>query len=228
MTANRIVMSGVSRGLGLAMTAGFVEHGHTVIGCARSPELISELRAKFGAPHCFDVVDVADEQRVTSWATKTLAEGDPPDLLINNAALINENSVLWEVSADEFSQVIDVNIKGVFHMIRHFVPAMVDVGSGVIVNFSSTWGRTTSPEVAPYCATKWAMEGLTRALADDLPQGMAAVPVNPGVINTEMLVSCFGAGAASYPSPQQWAVKAVPFLLGLGPKDSGKPMTVPS
>ena len=84
MSANRIVMSGVSRGLGLAMTAGFVEHGHTVLGCARSPELISELRARFGAPHCFDVVDVTDEQRVMSWATKILTEGDPPDLFLGD------------------------------------------------------------------------------------------------------------------------------------------------
>ena len=69
---------------------------------------------------------------------------------------------------------------------------------GVIVNFSSGWGRSTAPEVAPYCATKWAIEGLTQALAEELPAGMAAVPLNPGIINTEMLQSCFGAGAAGY------------------------------
>jgi hypothetical protein len=56
---------------------------------------------------------------------------------------------------------------------------------------------------------------------------MAAVPVIPGIIDTEMLRSCFGADAGSYPGPGAWAEKAVPFLLGLGPKDNGKPMEVP-
>ncbi|MGA2621601.1 MAG: hypothetical protein ABSF26_28705 [Thermoguttaceae bacterium] len=60
-----------------------------------------------------------------------------------------------------------------------------------------------------------------------LPHGMAAVPVIPGIIDTAMLRSCFGADAARYPDPAAWAEKAVPFLLGLGPKDNGKPMEVP-
>ncbi len=111
-------------------------------------------------------------------------------------------------------------------MIRHFAPAMVQAGAGVIVNFSSGWGRSTSAEVAPYCATKWAIEGLSRALAQELPKGMAAVPLNPGVIDTDMLRGIFGEAARSYPSAQQWAKLAVPFLLGLGPKDNGKPLTV--
>ena len=122
-----------------------------------------------------------------------------PDLLLNNAATINPNAPLWKVSADEFSYVIDVNIKGVANVIRHFVPRMIERGSGVIVNFSSGWGRSTSPEVAPYCATKWAIEGLTRALAQELPAGMAAIPLNPGIINTDMLQSCFGESADDFP-----------------------------
>jgi len=97
----------------------------------------------------------------------------------------------------------------------------------VIANFSSGWGRSTSPEVAPYCATKYAVEGLTLALAQELPAGMCAVPLNPGIINTDMLQSCFGENAASYPTPEKWARKAVPFLLGLGPKDNGKSLTAP-
>ena len=127
----------------------------------------------------------------------------------------------------EFDAVIDINIKGTVNVIRHFLPRMLERGSGVIVNFSSGWGRSTSSDVAPYCATKWAIEGLTRALAQELPHGMAAVPLNPGIIDTDMLRTCFGSGAGSYPNAQQWAEKAVPFLLGLGPKDNGKALTAP-
>ena len=150
-----------------------------------------------------------------------------PDLVINNAGVINEKARLWEVTAEEFARVIDVNLKGVANVIRHFTPSMLKRKSGVIVNFSSGWGRSTSPEVAPYCASKWAIEGLTSALAQELPSGMAAIPLNPGIINTEMLQSSFGGSAETYPKPDEWAKIAIPFLLKLGAKDNGRQLTVP-
>ena len=150
-----------------------------------------------------------------------------PRRLRDAAQPLNRNAPLWKIQAAEFSQVIDVNIKGVANVIRHFVPAMIARKSGVIVNFSSGWGRSTSPDVAPYCATKYAMEGLTLALAQELPAGMAAVPLNPGIINTEMLQSCFGGSADSYAEPREWAERAVPFLLTLGPKDNGRSLSAP-
>lgn len=223
-----ILITGVSRGLGLALTEEFAQLGHRITGCARSKEAIRELASKYGSPHRFDVVDVSDDDQVAKWAGRILAEGDPPDLLLNNAAIINPNRALWETDPGDFSRVIDVNIKGIYHVIRHFVPAMVQRASGVIVNFSSGWGRSTSPQVAPYCATKWAIEGLTRALADELPYGMAAIPLNPGIIDTEMLRSCFGDSASSYPLPATWAKKTAPFLLELGPEDNGDPLTAPN
>ena len=71
------------------------------------------------------------------------------------------------------------------------------------------------------------MEGLSKGLADDLPRGMAAVAFNPGVIHTKMLESCFGAGAASFPDPDQWVQRAAPVLLGLGAADNGRSVSVP-
>lgn len=227
MTAKRIVLTGVSRGLGRAMCEGFVAGGHSVFGCARSREAVAALQKRFGPPNRFDVVDVSREEQVRAWAEALLATDPPPDLLINNAAIINPNARLWDVPVGQFSQVIDVNLKGTFHVIRYFVPAMVARGQGVIVNFSSYWGRSTAPEVAPYCATKWAIEGLTAALAQELPKNMAAVALNPGVIDTDMLRSCFGQEAASYPDPISWARQAVPFILSLGPRHNGKALTVP-
>jgi NAD(P)-dependent dehydrogenase (short-subunit alcohol dehydrogenase family) len=221
-----VVITGATRGLGRAMAEEFIARGHTIIGCGRSQDEIAKLQKTFGNPHHFTALDVASDEAVKQWAQSTFKTYDPPDLLVNNAALINRNARLWEVPADEFSQVIDVNIKGVTNVIRHFVPAMVKRRSGVIVNFSSGWGRSTDAEVAPYCATKWAIEGLTQALAQELPDGMAAVPPNPGIIDTDMLRSCFGGSASSYPSPEQWAKRAVSFLLKLGPRDNGKPLTV--
>jgi NAD(P)-dependent dehydrogenase (short-subunit alcohol dehydrogenase family) len=222
----KIVITGASRGLGRAMTEGFIQRGHTVHGCARSDTAVAELRKHFPSGHSFEALDVRDDAAVQAWAARVLDVAGAPDLLLNNAAVVNGNAVLWKVTAKEFADVIDVNIKGVFNVIRAFVSAMVARQRGVIVNFSSGWGRSVSPEVAPYCATKYAIEGLTKALAEELPAGMAAVPLNPGIIDTDMLRSCFGAEAGRYPSPTEWARSAVPFLLGLGPKDNGRSLSV--
>ena len=191
---------GVSRGCGRALAEEFIRQGHVVVGCGRSGKEIALLQKQFPAPNDFAVVNVAEDAQVAAWAKNVLATHSAPDLLLNNAALINRNAPLWEVPAREFSDVVDVNIKGPANVIRHFAPAMIQRGRGVIVNFSSGWGRSTDAEVAPYCATKWAIEGLTQSLAQELPAGMAAVPLNPGIINTDMLRSCFGGSAGSYPS----------------------------
>ncbi|MFN7805313.1 MAG: SDR family oxidoreductase [Planctomycetaceae bacterium] len=221
-----IVLTGVTRGLGRALCDRFQELGHTVLGCGRSADQIAALGRTFPAPHDFTPLDVTDDRAVADWAQRLLAQWGAPDLLINNAALINRNAPLWEVPADEFRAVIDVNIVGVANCLRHFVPAMVSRKSGVIVNLSSGWGRSTSAEVAPYCATKWAIEGLTQALAQELPRGMAAIPLNPGVINTEMLQSCFGQASQHYPTADEWSHQAARYLLSLGPRHNGQALSV--
>ena len=223
-----VMITGCSRGLGRAMTESFIERGDTVVGCARNEKVIGELNAALGSgPHYFQATDVAVDAQVESFCHMVLGKLGPPDLLINAAALVNANAKLWEVSEKEFSDVIDVNLKGTANLIRHITPAMIDRGSGIIVNFSSYWGRSTSPDVAPYCATKWGVEGLTNALSQELPPGLAAVAFNPGIIDTAMLRSCFGEGAGSYGTPEEWAKAAVPWLANLGPSDNGASVTCP-
>ncbi len=151
----------------------------------------------------------------------------PPDFLINNAAIINPPAPLWKIPVAEFDRLIAININGTANFIRHTVPLMISRGKGVIVNLSSGWGRSTSPEVAPYCASKWAIEGLTQALAQELPSGLATVAMNPGIIDTEMLQSCFGEESKAYRSPREWAKTAVPFLLALNQGNNGQAVTAP-
>lgn len=222
----KVVITGVTRGLGRALADWYIANGHTVAGCGRSGPAIFELRFTHPEPHSFDSVDVTQPVKVALWAERVLGAMGAPDFLINNAGLINAPAPLWKVQAQEFEKVLAVNVAGIANVVRAFVPAMIERGSGVVVNLSSGWGRSVAAEVAPYCATKWAVEGLTKALAEELPQGMAAVPLSPGVIDTEMLRACFGDGAGSYPKPEEWAKKAGPFILGLGPKDNGKSLSV--
>ncbi len=222
----RIVVTGATRGLGRAMVERFIEAGHQVAGCGRSADAIAELQRKYGALHQFAVVDVTDDTAVAAWAKSVISTLGVPDLLINNAALMNHVAPLWQIPAAEFNSLMQVNIIGVANCIRHFVPSMVDRKSGVIVNFSSAWGRSVSAEVAPYCATKWAIEGLTQSLARELPRGMAAVPLNPGVINTDMLQLAFGEAAGRYGNANAWSHAAAPYILQLGPAQNGKPVSV--
>lgn len=227
MPSSRIVVvTGATRGLGRAMAEELAALGHTVAGCGRSEAGIAQLRARLAPPHRFAVVDVGDDGQVARWAADVLAAVGAPDLLINNAAVMAAPAPLWQVPAPEFDALTAVNINGIANVVRHFVPAMVQASRGVIVNFSSGWGRHTDAGVAPYCASKFAVEGLTKALAQDLPPGLAAVPLSPGIIDTDMLRSAFGASAANYETPEQWAKRAVPQMLRLGPRDSGRSVSV--
>lgn len=209
------------------MAMGFAADGWSVSGCGTDAAALQSLASELGPNHHLQPCDVTDPAAVVEFAAAVTKRFGAPDLLLNNAATINPNKPLWEVTANEFARVIDVNLKGVHNVIRAFLPCMILRGTGVLVNFSSGWGRSTSPGVAPYCTTKWGIEGLTAALAQELPHGLAAVALNPGVIDTRMLRSCFGEGASSYPTPEEWAKSAVPYLASLGPRHNGHSLTVP-
>lgn len=222
-----VVITGVTRGLGRAMAKGFAASGWSVSGCGTDAAALRSLAMELGPDHLAHACDVTDPGGMEAFAALAHTRSGAPDLLLNNAATINPNRPLWEITAEEFARVIDVNLKGVHLSIRAFLPAMIRRGTGVVVNFSSGWGRSTSPEVAPYCATKWGIEGLTAALAQELPAGLAAVALNPGIIDTRMLRACFGEGAGNYPTAEVWAQAAVPYLASLAAHDNGKALSVP-
>lgn len=225
--ARVIVVTGCTRGLGRALVSEFAAAGHTVAGCGRSRDGIAAVSAELGTPHVFSVVDVADDAAVAVWARDVIRRLGAPELLVNNAGLINDPAPLWEVDAGSFDRILAVNLSGVANCIRHFVPAMVARKRGVIVNLSSGWGRSVSPGVGPYCATKWGIEGLTKTLAEELPEGMAAVPLNPGAIDTDMLRQCWSDRAANFPKAKEWGRSASQFILRLGPRDNGRSVSVP-
>lgn len=222
-----VLVTGCSRGLGRAMARGFAARGWAVSGCATDADAVASLAAELGPAHRIRRCDVTSPDEVADFAADILAGPGAPDLLLNNAAVISRNAPLWETTPEDFARVVDVNLKGVHLVCRAFLPAMIDRRRGVVVNFSSGWGRSTSPEVAPYCATKWGIEGLTQALAQELPAGLAAVALNPGIIDTDMLRRTFGPAAGDYRDPARWAATAVPFLEQLGPRENGKALTAP-
>ena len=143
-----VVVTGATRGIGRSLSKSLAELGHTVFGCGRSRSGVEEMNAALGDPHLFDVVDVSGWAEVERWAVAVLSKSPPPDLLVNNAGVINRNARFWEVSAEEFARFLNTNVDGTANVIRAFLPAMITNKRGVVVNMSSGWGRSTSPEVS--------------------------------------------------------------------------------
>ncbi len=198
-----VVITGSTRGLGKALMAELQARGHNVRGCSR------------------DSLDVRDFPALEAFAR------DPCDLLVANAAVALPSTRLWELEPAHFGALIDTNVKGVFHSLRAFLPAMVERKSGVVAVMSSDWGRSASALVAAYCTSKWALEGMVRALSRELPMGVAAVLVDPGNVNTDMLRLALGEElAARYPGPEEWASLAAPQLESLGPEHNGRTLRI--
>jgi len=217
-----VCISGCSKGLGRAMAIEFHKRGWKVAGGARNAEALEQLEKEIGDLCFFQAFDVSKSEEVENFAQSVEEKLGVPNLLVNNAGIINKNAPLTQISPEEFASVLSINLGGIHNMIRSFVPRMEKRGKGIIVNFSSYWGQSTAPEVGPYCATKWGVEGLTRSLAQELPQGLATVAFNPGIINTDMLRSCFGDGASSHENPVDWAKHAVSRLEKIGLPNNGQ------
>ena len=222
-----IAITGSTRGLGRALAAEFVRLGHRVSGCGRSADSVEALNRAAASGEKHAVVDVTDPSSVNAWARDCLDSNGPPDLLINNAALINRHAPLWQVAPEEFRSLLEVNVVGVFNVCRAFVPAMIERGAGVIVNMSTGAGVRGFAEIGPYCTTKHAVEGFTKSLAEELPAGMAAIPFQPGVVRTDMLRSHYGERASEYPAPERWATVAAPYLLRLSSGENGQSLRLP-
>ena len=217
-----VCISGCSKGLGRAMAIEFHSRGWRVAGGARNAEALEKLDKEIGDLCFFQAFDVSKSGEVENFAQSVEENLGVPDLLVNNAGIINKNAPLTQISPEEFASVLSINLGGIHNMIRSFVPRMEKQGHGIIANFSSYWGQSTAPEVGPYCTSKWGVEGLSRSLAQELPSGLTSVAFNPGIINTDMLRSCFGETATSYEKPESWVKKAVNALERICPSDNGK------
>ncbi|KAA0054102.1 NADPH-dependent pterin aldehyde reductase-like isoform X2 [Cucumis melo var. makuwa] len=149
-----------------------------------------------------------------------------PDIIVNNAGVINKKGKIWEIPKEEFEKVIDINIKGTANVLRHFIPLMIPINKAIIVNMSSVMATIGVPMASPYCSSKWAMEGLSKSVAKEVGDGMTIVTLDPGVVNTEMLFTLLGNTSSQFQTPQKWAMKAAPMILNLTRTDNGASLMV--
>jgi NAD(P)-dependent dehydrogenase (short-subunit alcohol dehydrogenase family) len=189
------VVTGGASGIGYAMAERFATEGMKVvvadIEAAALAEAADKLRA--GGADVLDIVtDVSDEGQVLDLATSTYSHFGTAHVVCNNAGVTGGGGLLWEIPQSGWDWTMGVNLWGVVHGIRAFVPRLVDQGEGHIVNTASVAGLRALPFASPYTATKHAVVGLSEALALELAMVGSAVKVSvlcPGFIRTRLLES---------------------------------------
>ena len=190
LKGKRVVITGGSRGLGRALADAFAAEGATLALCGRSYDDLNrtalELSVRGSAP-LWSPCDISDSEQVTQFAEKILGEFGAVDVLINNASLLGPRNEILDWTKPTWDRVIDVNVNGMFYVTRALLPSMVSQRSGSIINVSSSVGRVGKSRWGAYATSKFALEGFTQVLADEMRlMGVRVNSVDPGAIATEM------------------------------------------
>jgi len=217
------IVTGASRGIGAATARELAGHGVAVVLAARSAGAITEIAdeiATGGGRALALTCDVARYDDVANLVTQAGATFGGLDILVNNAGVIEPIAHLADSDPAAWDQVVDINLKGVYHGLRAAIPAMQARGGGVIVNISSGAATSALEGWSHYCATKAAVLSLTRCVDKEYgEQGIRVVGLSPGTVATGMQVSIKASGinpvsqldpAAHIPS--EWVGRAIAWL----------------
>ena len=181
-----VVVTGASSGIGEACARAFAAAGARLLLCARRADRLDALAATLRTDVRTFGLDVRDRAGVAD-AFGTLPQGwRAHDVLVNNAGLAAGLGPLHEGDPDDWDRMLDTNVRGLLNVTRAVVPGMVERGRGHVVNIGSIAGRETYPGGAVYCASKAAVDRITKGLRMDvLGTGVRVSTVDPGLVDTE-------------------------------------------
>jgi serine 3-dehydrogenase len=184
------LVTGASSGIGRSCARRFAQDGaHLVLWARRLPrleELAGELRAAHGVQVHTAAVDVRDRAAVNAAAAALLRDVGVPDILLNNAGLAAGLAKLQDGDPDDWDRMIDTNVKGLLYVTRAILPAMVQRGTGHVVNIGSTAGHQVYPAGAVYNASKFGEKAITEGMNLDVAGTRIRVSsVDPGHVRTE-------------------------------------------
>jgi serine 3-dehydrogenase len=196
-----VLVTGASSGIGRACVNVFAEAGANLILIARRKErleaMAQELNERYNRMPYLLQLDVRNREAVQKAISGLPAEWQNIEVLINNAGLARGFDKLHEGALDDWEEMIDTNIKGLLYVSRAVVPGMVARGSGTIINIGSIAGQEVYPKGNVYCATKFAVDALTKGLRMDLVDTPLRVcTVDPGLVETEFSLVRFRGDAA--------------------------------
>ncbi len=223
LTNKAAVITGASRGIGEAAALELASQGVNVVLAARSKNSLDEIVSRIidnGGTACAVECDVSEYEEVANAVTECVAQYGKIDILVNNAGLIDPIARLEDSDPNQWGNVVDVNLKGVYHGLRSALPLMKQQGSGVIVNISSGAATGALEGWSHYCATKAGVLSLTKCAHKEFGElGIRVVGMSPGTVATDMQVSIKASGInpvsqleTSDHIPPEWPAKAIAWL----------------
>ncbi|WP_212522985.1 SDR family oxidoreductase [Actibacterium sp. MT2.3-13A] len=220
MTGKRVLITGASRGIGAAAAREFAAAGAQVALAARSAAAVEELAREIGPAAVALTCDVADYAQVEAVVQATVAAFGGLDVLIGNAGVIEPIAPMAEVDPAAWGQVIDINLKGVFHGMRAALPVMVAAGGGTVLTISSGAAHNPLEGWSHYCASKAGAAMLTDCLHKEAGgAGIRAMGLSPGTVATDMQREIKASGVNpvaaldwSVHIPPEWPAKALVWM----------------
>jgi 3-oxoacyl-[acyl-carrier protein] reductase len=183
------VVTGGSRGIGFAIAAALADLGFALVITGRDKEHLdrscAELRSR--GLKCESIVcDVSSLASVTELGAQLRETYGRVDVLVNNAGIGGPACLLHELNPEDWDAIFDTNVRGAFYVMRAVVPLMIAAGAGHIINVSSLAGKNPLPRGAAYSSSKWALNGLTYSVAEELrAYNIRVSVVCPGSVDTE-------------------------------------------
>ncbi|MEM9804144.1 MAG: SDR family oxidoreductase [Cyanobacteria bacterium P01_D01_bin.56] len=185
-----VLITGASQGAGKATALRFAQGGWDVTIAARTQErldLVAQDIRSIGRQALAVPTDIGNAQQVTELVEKAIETYGRVDALINNAGICLTGPMV-DTSLEDWHQILDTNLWGCIHTIQAILPTLLHQGSGTIINVGSFGGKMPLPKMTAYCASKYALTGLTESLRLELSsQGIHVGIVHPGVINSDFL-----------------------------------------
>jgi 3-hydroxy acid dehydrogenase / malonic semialdehyde reductase len=187
-----VLVTGATSGIGRACAHAFAARGARLVLCGRREDRLAQVAGELDAEvHTF-LLDVRDRAAVDASIGGLPAQWSAVDVLVNNAGLAAGFSPLPEDDPRDWDRMIDTNVRGLLNVTRAVLPGMVGRGRGQVVNIGSIAGHETYPNGAVYCATKAAVDRITKGLRMDLlGTGVRVATVDPGMVETEFSVVRF-------------------------------------
>lgn len=222
LTGKSVLITGASRGIGEAAARAFAKAGAKIMLAARSTAEIERIAAEIGNGASAIACDVADYAQVEAAVAATVEAFGRLDVFIGNAGVIGPLGPLEEANPEEWGQVIDINLKGVFNGMKAAAPVMLKQGSGTIITVSSGAARNAVDGWSGYCSSKAGAYMLTRCGHVEYgPRGLRILGLSPGTVATDMQRTIKDSGVShvarldwSVHIPPAWPAEALLWMCG--------------
>ena len=215
------VVTGATRGIGLAIARRLAEMQATVVVTGRDPGRAQQVAAELSRPEAPAegvACDITDLASVVSLGQHLRNKYHRVDILVNNAGIGGPPGLLHELAPEDWDAIFHTNLRGPYYMMRAIIPLMISAGTGHIINISSLAGKNPLPRGAAYSASKWALNGLSYGVAEELRgHNIRLSVICPGSVDTDFSPRRYGKDTGKMLKPDDVA-HAVEMLVTQEPQ----------